>query len=92
MSDNEVKTSYFKLKDLGEFVGVYTGTFIGGIYDSATHYFKNDAGEPIGINGFKVLNEELAKFDEGDKVKLVYEGMKKGKNFPYHAAAVLPAK
>ena len=91
MDNNEQQEPvvYKKLKDIKELKGEYTGTFVGGLYNTPTHFFKTDEGK-IGVNGFKVLNDELEKFQEGDKLHLIYEGMKKGKNFPYHAASVLP--
>ena len=90
--ENTKPVSYIKLADGPfEITGKYTGSFVGGNYNTPTHYFELE-NEKVGINGFKVLNEELEKFEEGDLIQVIYEGKKNGKNFPYHSAKVLPGK
>ena len=85
--ENQEPVVYKKLKDIKELKGEYTGSFVGGLYNTPTHYFQTSEGK-IGLNGFKVLNEEIEKFQTGDELHIVYGGMKKGKEFPYHSATI----
>lgn len=75
----ENNTTYYKIADLEKGMAlsaIYTGSTQGGEYNTYTHYFQEDDGNKIGLNGCADLDKRLALINDGTPVKIVYNGMK----------------
>lgn len=75
----ESNTTYYKIADLQKGMAlnaIYTGSTQGGEYNTMTHYFQEEDGSKIGLNGCADLDKRLALVNENTLVKIVYNGMK----------------
>jgi hypothetical protein len=76
----ENNITFYELSDLEKgmaLTAIYTGSTQGGEYNTLTHYFQEDDGAKIGLNGCADLDKRLALVSENTPVKVVYNGMKK---------------
>ena len=82
---NEV--SFVKLPQVGEIEGKFINTVEkeGQYGPMVTHYFDTEAGK-VGVNGFSVLNQEIADIEAGQLVRIEYAGKRKSKAGHFYSA------
>lgn len=81
------EVTFVKLPQVGEIEGNFINTVEkeGQYGPMVTHYFNTEAGK-IGVNGFSVLNQEMAEIKEGQLVRVEYAGKRKSKAGHFYSA------
>ena len=82
---NEV--TFIKLPQVGEVEGKFLSTTEkeGQYGPMITHYLETENGK-VGVNGFSVLNQEMADIKEGQLVRIEYAGKRKSKAGHFYSA------